>query len=164
MTQTRPELFDWKLRRLIMILKERHAQLKLLEVCNFFISSLTVQHRAQRLHCKWQLKCQDDRANTLGTSNSSHHWFFFKFLFLFWGLERKVTKYCWKAVSSKSIEWNMVSYPWGILGQARGLTAPRGTEPLLAPMPPPCHLEAAVRCLGQSSSAWWEGGGQEASI
>lgn len=55
------------------------------------------------------------------------------------------------------------SYLWGILGQARGPTAPRGTEPPSAPMPPPCHPGAAARCLGRSSSAWCEGKGKQAS-
>lgn len=45
-------------------------------------------------------------------------------------------------------------YLWDSLDQGLGLTALRGTARRLALMPPPCHLGAAARCLGQSSSAW----------
>lgn len=66
---------------------------------------------------------------------------------------RPVMKYYHTAVSM-SERRIMISYLWGILGRAQGPTAPLGTEPLLALMPPPCHQGAAARCLGQSSSAW----------
>lgn len=80
--------------------------------------------------------------------------------FLSFCLSNKDLQQAYYEAISHSEPWNMVSYQWGILGRERGPTTPRDTGPPLAPMPPPCHLGAAARCRGQSSSACCQGMGE----
>lgn len=104
-------------------------------------------------HFRILQKLNKTTQNAVVRHHNGLHFKVFKYFSFFFS--RPVMKHCCTAVSPSEVRVT-TSYLWGTLGQARGPTAPRGTEPPLAPMPPPCHQGAAARCLGQSSSAWCE--------